>query len=70
MRYRLAEIWEEWERVNGKKLTYRELSRVTGVSTNLINRVLSGQNVTVETLEKLAAFFGVPVRDLLDEGEV
>jgi transcriptional regulator with XRE-family HTH domain len=67
MKYRLAVIWAEWEQRHEQRLTYRELSRATGVSTNLINRVLSGQNVTVETLEKLAAFFGVPVRDLLDE---
>lgn len=70
MKYRLAEVWAAWERSHSQKLTYHALSRATGVSNTLIQRILAGQNVTVETLEKLAAFFGVPVRDLLDEGEV
>lgn len=67
MKYRLAEVWTEWERVNARRLTYRELARASGVSNTLIQRMLKGENVTVETLEKLAAFFGVAVKDLLDE---
>lgn len=67
MKYRLAEVWAEWERLHTRRLTHRELSKATGVSTNLINRILSWENVTVETLQKLAAFFGVQTRDLLDE---
>lgn len=63
MKYRLAALWDEWERVNGRRLTYREITQATGVSNTLLQRILAGENVTVETLQKLATFFGVQVRD-------
>jgi transcriptional regulator with XRE-family HTH domain len=65
MRYRIKELWREWEAKNKKGLTHRELARKTGLSTNIISRVNRDENVTVDTLKKLARFFGVSTKDLL-----
>jgi transcriptional regulator with XRE-family HTH domain len=65
MRYRIKELWREWEAENKKKLTHRELARETGLSVDTINRVNRDKSVSTDTLKKLAQFFGVNTRDML-----
>jgi transcriptional regulator with XRE-family HTH domain len=76
MRFKLREVWEDHIRKEqaqpgkeGYNLTYRELARKAGVSLRLIQKVRKNENVTVETLEKIARVFGVKVADLMDEDE-
>lgn len=64
-RYRLWEIWSNWERKNKRRLTQEEVAKKTGVSTHLLNRILNNENTTIETLEKLAKFFETETRDML-----
>lgn len=72
MKYRLREQWAAWERLNPDSpyypLSWRKLATATGIRMNVLQRIEQGENTTVETLEKLAMFFGVRVSDLLDEG--
>jgi transcriptional regulator with XRE-family HTH domain len=72
MRYKLEEVWRNWERmhweeIGGKRLGIRELAAKSQVNVSVIQRVQNNQNVTIETLERLARFFGVRIADLLDE---
>lgn len=74
MKFKLRQIWKEHEREERAKagnedykLTYRELVKQSGVTLPSIQKIEGGGNVTIETLEKLARFFGIKVRDLLDE---
>lgn len=69
MKYRLREMWQQYERVSGKKLTWRELAEKSGVTLRVLQRVEKNENVTIETLEKIAQALGCRVRDLLDETE-
>lgn len=65
MKYQLAEIWAAWERQHQQKLSYRQLARQTGVSTSIIHRIMENKNVEVQSLEKLAQFFGVPLSAMI-----
>lgn len=74
MRFKLRQIWTEHEREKrgevgneDYKLTYRELVKQSGVTLPSIQKIERDGNVTIETLEKLARFFGIRVSDLLDE---
>lgn len=67
MKYRLREMWQEYERVSGTKLTWRELAEKSGVALRVLQRVEKNENATIETLEKIARAFGCRVSDLLDE---
>ena len=76
MRFRLKEVWTDHEREERAKpgkedynLTYRELAKKSGVPIRSIQKTEGGGNITIETLEKLARFFGKKVRDLLDEDD-
>ena len=67
MRSRLKEVWEDYENTTGKTVTYRELAEATDVSTSQIQNILKNGDVKVGTLEKIARFFGVSTRELLDD---
>lgn len=43
MRYRLAEIWDEWERKNQQTLSYRQLARQANVSLRSVQKVMEGK---------------------------
>ena len=52
----------------GRQLTQDELAEKIGVSRSLIGYYEAGaKNPTLETLQKLAAFFGVSISDLAEE---
>lgn len=44
----------------------RRISKETGVAINSIRRAIAGRPVALETLWKLAAFFGIPYSSLFD----
>jgi transcriptional regulator with XRE-family HTH domain len=67
MKYRLREIWTQYEHDNAVKISYRELARKAKVSLDTINRIETGENVSVETLKKIARVFGARAKDLIDE---
>lgn len=53
-----------------KKLSQGDIERRTGLFRSYISRVENGHNVpTVQTLEKYAQAFGVPVYELLHSGK-
>lgn len=53
-----------------RQLTQDELSEKIGVSRSLIGYYEAGaKNPTLETLQKLSAFFGVSISDLAEEQE-
>ena len=67
MKYRLREMWQQYERVSGERLTWRELAKKSGLGIYALQRVEKNENVTIETLEKIAQALGCRVSDLLDE---
>ncbi|MVM29284.1 helix-turn-helix domain-containing protein [Spirosoma sp. HMF4905] len=48
-----------------KGLTQKELGQLVGVSFQAINKYETGQNLTVETLFKVAQSLGVTMADLV-----
>jgi len=52
---------------NSHRITYAEISAVTGLSTNTITKLANNQSalVGISTLDRLCAYFGVGVGDLL-----
>jgi transcriptional regulator with XRE-family HTH domain len=53
----------------GKGLTQRKLSEILGFSKNYIAKVESGEQPSLETFRKLAAFFETPLEYLVSERE-
>ena len=54
-----------------KKLTQKDLSEVTGLSTTGINQIIQGNvNPKIETIEKIAKALGVQVSLLLSDGPI
>ena len=51
-------------------MSQEDLSYLAGLSRTVVSHIERKQrNVTLETLEALAAALNIPVRDLLDESE-
>ncbi len=69
MRYRLKEMWQAYERIHGKKLTWRELAQKSELTIHAIQRVENNESVTTRTLEKLARALECKISDLIDEDD-
>ena len=64
MKYNVAALRKE------RRLTKTALAKALGVSVVYIRDVeLGSRNLTAESLEQLADFFGVPVNDLINSEE-
>jgi transcriptional regulator with XRE-family HTH domain len=67
MKYRLLEIWRQYEHDHNETISYRQLARRAHLSLSTIQRVENNENVSMEVLQKLAQVFHVRVKDLIDE---
>lgn len=55
-----------------RKITQRELSKISGVGLNVISKIETGKidNVTFGYIRKLAQALEIPVEELIKESEV
>lgn len=55
--------------IRGRKLTKVELAANVGLTSQTIANILNGSDVKVSSIQKIAAYFGVPVGYFLDKEE-
>lgn len=61
IRFRLKELVAEKEFQEGRKVTFEEISRETGIHRTTLSRIanIKGYITTTEVLDKLCTYFGV-----------
>lgn len=66
-RFHLKLLIAHYEERTGNRLTYRDLSEATGISTNTIYKIANNQQrmVHLSVLERLLDFFHCDLEDLL-----
>ena len=67
VRFHLRTLIAKYEDATGNRLTYRDLSNATGISTNTISHLANNDQkmVGLTVLERLCAFFGCELHDLM-----
>ncbi len=68
LRFKLKELIAEKEFQEGRRVTVAEISESTGIARNTLSRILNqpGWNVRSEHLDKLCAYFGCRIEDLVE----
>ncbi len=68
IRFHLKKVIADWEFAHGKRLTFDELSKATGVHRITLSRIASqkGYNTTTDNIAALCDFFGCPVEALME----
>ena len=68
IRFYLQEMIAERKFKTGKKLTLDMIAKETGVSKVTLSRISSqrGYNTTTDNIDKLCAYFGCPVAQLME----
>lgn len=49
-----------------KNLTWEEISKATGISTETLYRIKAGKNVKLETLKKILDYFNCDLCDIME----
>lgn len=49
-----------------KDMTWEKLGKATGISTETLHRIKSGQNVKLETLKRILDYFECDLCDILE----
>ncbi len=67
IRFRLAELFAEYQFKHGRKLTAIELSEGTGINRMTLSRMqnVRGYSTSTDTVEKVCRFFGCDIGDLM-----
>lgn len=70
IRYRLVELMRGWEQQQGEpagSLTFRRMADLVQMSPDTLNRIAKQRVTRIdhETIEKLCAFFGCGLTDLM-----
>lgn len=67
IQFRLKELIAERQRIKGEKVSYRQLSTATNLSTNTITRIANNdaQMIGLRTIAKLCKFFDCMPGDLI-----
>jgi len=67
IRFRLNELYAEYQLKHGRRLTVAELSEGTGLNRMTLSRMQNspGYNTSTDTVEKICRFFGCQVQDLM-----
>ena len=61
IRFRLKELIADKEFNDGKRITYEDISKATGVHRTTLSKIANqkGYNTTTDVLDKLCIYFGV-----------
>ena len=67
IKFNLKVLIAQYEVRTGERLSYRELSRLTGINKNSINAIAANQarRLDLDTLERLCDFFECEPGDLI-----
>ncbi len=68
IRFRLKELVAEKEFQEGRKITFEEISRETGIHRTTLSRIanIKGYITTTEVVDKLCTYFGVGTSELAE----
>lgn len=67
IRFRLAELFADYQFKHGRRLTAIELSEATGINRMTLSRMqnVKGYSTSTDTVEKVCRFFNCGVQDLM-----
>lgn len=68
IRFKLAEMIEKKQFVEGRRLTIGEIATATGLNRMTLSKILNqkGYGTGTDTIDKLCLFFGCDVQDLME----
>ncbi len=68
IRFRLKELIADKEFKEGRRITFDEIAKATGVHRTTLSRIANqkGYNTTTEVLDKLCAYFEVPLESVAE----
>jgi len=68
IRFKLAEMMEKKQFAEGRRLTVSEVATATGLNRMTLSKLLNhkGYGTGTDTIDKLCAFFGCKVEDLME----
>lgn len=68
IRYHLRRCMDNYTFRNGSTLTIIELAESTGIHRATLSKMLNerGCNITTDVIDRLCAFFDVPVQELME----
>jgi len=72
MRWKLKELQGEYQAATGQRLTYEEITRLTGLGPSTLSQISTGRQsrVDLSTLERLLALFSERLRRTLTTGDI
>jgi DNA-binding Xre family transcriptional regulator len=67
IRFKLSEAMAEYGFQAGRRVEWREVSEATGIHRSTLSKMLNtrGYNATTDSIDRLCAFFGCKVEDLM-----
>lgn len=67
IRVLLSELMAEKSREEGRRITYEEVSKATGIHRTTLTKIADprGHNVRTDIVDKLCSYFRVPVEKIL-----
>jgi putative transcriptional regulator len=67
IRFKLGEMMEKWQFVEGRRLTVSEIATATGLNRMTLSKILNqkGYGTSTETIDKLCQYFKCEVQDLM-----
>lgn len=68
IRFRLKEVVADREFEDGRRITLEEIAQATGIHRTTLSKIanVKGYNTTTDNIDKLCAFFEVPVSKLVE----
>lgn len=68
IRYRLREQMADYQFKTGKRLTFDELAKETGIHRTTLSKIANTRsyNTTTDNIDRLCGFFKCPVGDLME----
>lgn len=66
IRFRLKELIADKEFNDGKRITYEDIAKATGIHRTTLSKIANqkGYNTTTDVLDKLCVYFGVELDKL------
>lgn len=55
-----------WKTLFARKMSKSELAKVTGLSRTTINKMVSGESVTLDVVDRICEALAVPIYDVVE----
>lgn len=71
IRYRLRELMADYQFRTGKRLTFDELAKETGLHRTTLSKIVNHRNynTTTDNIDRLCTFFKCQISDLMEHVE-